>query len=135
MERYTIHRMAITAVVDFILNFILIPKYGANGAAVATLVAELLFVVIDCIFLRKYLVKVKMTKSILQFFVALVIMGVCVYFSRNLFENLVLQLVTGFAAGVVSYGGVLVAIRNQYVLELFSTIIEKVRGKLNKCNQ
>ena len=83
-----------------------------------------------CIFLRKFLAKVQMIKSILQFFIALIIMCVCVYFSRNLFENLVLQLVTGFAAGVVSYGGVLVAIRNQYVLELFSTIIEKVRRKL-----
>ena len=71
-----------------------------------------------------------MLKSILQFFVALVIMGVCVYFSRNLFENLVLQLVTGFTAGVVSYGAVLVIMKNQYVLELFSSIIGKVRGKL-----
>ena len=134
MERYTIHRMAITAVVDFVLNFILIPKYGANGAAVATLIAEILFVVIDCAFLRKYLAKIQMVKSIIQFSIALIIMCVCVYFSRNLFENLVLQLVTGFTAGVISYGGVLVAMRNQYVLELFSTIIGTVRGKLNKCN-
>ena len=122
--------MAITAVVDFVLNFILIPKYGANGAAVATLVAEILFVVIDCAYLRKYLAKIQMVKSIIQFFIALLIMCVCVYFSRNLFENLVLQLVTCFTAGVISYGGVLVAIRNQYVLELFSTIIGKARRKI-----
>ena len=56
-------------------------------------------------------------------------MGVCVYFSRNLFENSVLQLVIGFVVGVVSYGAVLVAMRNQYVLELFSTIIGKARRK------
>ena len=39
------------AIVDIILNFVFIPKYGAFGAAIATMMAELSVLIIQYIFL------------------------------------------------------------------------------------
>lgn len=46
------------AVVDFVLNLILIAKYGAAGAAFATLLAELVVLVVQCVYLKDTLSKV-----------------------------------------------------------------------------
>ena len=43
------------AVLDFVLNLLLIPNYGAVGAAFATLLAELLVLVVQCYYLRQLL--------------------------------------------------------------------------------
>ncbi|MBQ5579728.1 MAG: polysaccharide biosynthesis C-terminal domain-containing protein, partial [Clostridia bacterium] len=40
-ERAVLHSEIVGAVVDLVLNFLLIPKYAASGAAIGTLVAEL----------------------------------------------------------------------------------------------
>lgn len=40
-ERAVLHSEILGAIVDLVLNFILIPKYAASGAAIGTLVAEL----------------------------------------------------------------------------------------------
>jgi len=131
-EKYTIHRMVITAILDFILNMIFIPKYGANGAAISTLIAEISFVLIDFLLLKAILLKVKIEKSIFQFILALIVMSVCVYFVRNLFENIILQLVFGFISGVISYGSILVALRNEYVMVEIKKISSKILNIIKK---
>lgn len=125
-EKYTIHRMVITAVIDFILNLLLIPKYGANGAAIATLVAEISFVIIDGFLLRNYLMHLKLAKSIFQFLVALIIMSVLVFSISNFFKNTILQLLIGFIAGVLAYGSVLFILKNEYLLDIAIKIKTKI---------
>lgn len=51
-ETKVVYSVAAGAVLDFVFNLILIPKYGASGAAFSTLMAELLVLVIQGIYLR-----------------------------------------------------------------------------------
>lgn len=44
--------MTAGAILDFVLNLILIPKFGAAGAAFSTTMAEILVLVVQCIYLR-----------------------------------------------------------------------------------
>ena len=53
LEKYTIVSTVIGAIVDVILNSLLIPQYGAMGAAVGTLVAEVSVLIVQIYFLRK----------------------------------------------------------------------------------
>ena len=45
--------MGIAAVLNIILNLVLIPKYGAIGAAVATIISEIIFLTINLITIKK----------------------------------------------------------------------------------
>lgn len=51
-EIKVVYSVAAGAVLDFVFNLILIPKYGASGAAFSTLMAELLVLIIQGIYLR-----------------------------------------------------------------------------------
>ena len=53
LEKYTIISTVIGAIVDVILNSLLIPQYGAMGAAVGTLIAEVSVLIVQIYFLRK----------------------------------------------------------------------------------
>lgn len=53
LEKYTIVSTVIGAIVDVILNSLLIPQYGAMGAAVGTLIAEVSVLIVQIYFLRK----------------------------------------------------------------------------------
>ena len=43
------------AVVDFLLNLVLIPKMASSGAALATVMAELIVLLVQCVYLKKIL--------------------------------------------------------------------------------
>lgn len=52
-EKYTVISTAWGAVTDLVLNLLLIPRYGALGAAIGTLAAEIVVLVLQVWFLRK----------------------------------------------------------------------------------
>lgn len=53
-ENYLLKSVVCGAVVNFTLNLILIPKFENNGAAIASVIAEFLVMVIQIVFVRKY---------------------------------------------------------------------------------
>ncbi|MBO7690887.1 MAG: flippase [Clostridia bacterium] len=52
-ERAVLHSEILGAVVDLVLNFILIPRYAASGAAIGTLVAEFCVLIYQAVVLRE----------------------------------------------------------------------------------
>lgn len=69
-ERAVLNSEILGAVVDLILNFILIPKYAASGAAIGTLVAELAVLVYQMIVLFKVVKPMLREISYLKIFFA-----------------------------------------------------------------
>lgn len=63
-EKYTIISTVYGAVVDLILNAVFITKYGAAGVAFATVIAELVVLVVQIIYLRHELMSVLELKEI-----------------------------------------------------------------------
>ncbi len=55
LEKYVLYSEIAGAVIDLILNWLLIPKLGASGAAIGTLVAEIVVFIVQWIVLRKRL--------------------------------------------------------------------------------
>lgn len=53
-EKYVLYSVITGAVVDFILNSLWIPAYGAAGAAFATVVAEFAVLVVQLVFTREW---------------------------------------------------------------------------------
>lgn len=117
------------AALDFGLNLILIPKYAAAGAAFSTLLAEVIVLVIQCIFLRGMLKDIagnlklwKIMAGILLASVAGVVFKMTV--ELPVFITLVLSSVLFFGI----YGIVLLFLKESFVLSL----LEMVKGLLSR---
>jgi O-antigen/teichoic acid export membrane protein len=110
------------AITDFSINFVLIPKYGVSGAAVGTLVAE---VVVTCYLhlKNKNLIRYK-NKNILSEFIASIVMGVIVYQVNLKTENIICGLLLSVVIGIVVYVLILALLGNSIVFEIKSLVIK-----------
>ena len=91
------------AVINFIFNIILIPKYGAAGACIATIVAEFSVPVMQFIFFRKELnYKELLTKPII-FVVTAIITLIFLEFIQKYFAIKIINLVILLAIGSIFY--------------------------------
>ena len=97
-----LQRIFITAtltgvVVNIILNFVLIPRYGAIGAAISTTTTQLLITIINWQKLKKYVhfnVINKLGKILIANCIMIICIVVCIYNSMHLIPMAVLTLAT-----------------------------------------
>lgn len=92
------------AISNLLLNIILIPKLQAVGAAIATVVANLLVASMQIYYVHKDISFKECTKNILKFLLHSVAMFVIVYLSTKTIKNGNLKLVVQIVLGVLIYG-------------------------------
>lgn len=123
-EKYVFYSEVAGALTDFLINIVLIPKIGALGAAIGTLVAEALVLLIQIFLVRrvqcltfdfKYLIKI-----IIVSIIALIATVPVKNFQCNLFFSLTISLV-GFA---IVFLGILLLTRDR----MTTYIIKKLKG-------
>ncbi len=91
------------AVMNLIFNLLLIPLYGATGAAISTLIAEFAVLLIQIIYGREYYpFKVSDMLSI-TYIIGCLIMGSFTYISIYFINSIIAKLVVGTIVGVISY--------------------------------
>lgn len=73
----------INAVVNVVLNFILIPKYSYIGAAIATLTTEMVGFALYYFFIVKHLQKIALLRYLWRPVISGVLMGMSLYFFKN----------------------------------------------------
>lgn len=118
-EKLVVYSVAAGAVLDFLFNLLWIPRLGAAGAATSTLMAEILVLVIQCIFIRKDLPE--MLKGI-QFYkiLAAIILAVA--------AGILIKQMTDFGVFVTLcisaivfygvYGLVLLLLKDRFIMEI-----------------
>lgn len=128
-EQYVLYSVVTGAVVDFILNLILIPKYAAAGAAVATMAAEICVLAVQLFFTRDLLLEVR-RKFRLPFYLLATAIGlagavpVFLFFDSRPFFRLLLGALAFFGL----YGVTLLLLKDPDVYEILNT----VRGRLSR---
>jgi len=83
-ENYLTLGITAGAIVNFFLNLILIPKNGAYGAAIASLIAEATVTILLYVFLSRFVNLIKLLLSVKNILPAVLISGVFVYFLVSL---------------------------------------------------
>ena len=83
-QRFTAKVVMMGAVINVILNFILIPKYNIIGAAVATLITEVLIFTIHFIFLSKHIIRPPVLRYLPKVLLINGVMVLCVYILHGL---------------------------------------------------
>ena len=124
-KQYTIS-VVCGAITNFLLNLILINHYGAVGAAVGTLVAELVVTTVQFLFVKNDLDINKILKSLKQYFVAAIVMFcVCLiirYFVKTDYISVILQVVIG----CLVYFEMLLFMKNKFLGEYIKMLYKKV---------
>ena len=122
------HALIVGAVVDVILNALLMPRFGCIGAAVATLLAELTQMFIQCHYsqsdIRGNVEKNTVLKGTISTFIAAA--GVIILkgtINLNVFFNLLLAATVFFSI----YGWCLIILKEKNVMEIMGQIRIKYR--------
>lgn len=126
-DKFSFFPVMITAVCNIVLNLILIPRYGAFGAAVASVIAEIIVVIIKLI-LSSRLVKISLLFSnFYQYIIAAMIMLSGLFgFSFVLDMEKLISIVLYPLIGVIIYFMVLMLFKNSFLMEVILTLKKKV---------
>lgn len=101
-ERIVIFATAAGALINFIINLWLIPKYSQDGAAIATFIAELLVTAVMCVIGRR-LLWVSWKKDYWVYLFGTFAMGLIVYLIKQIEINFTVDFIISIIAGIIVY--------------------------------
>ncbi len=127
-EKWTLYSDLIGAVCNLTLNLVLIPTFGALGAAVASVIAELSVTVVQLLLSRKYISIRTILVGLLKYLIMGMVMGFIVYLVSILQINSILKLILGILAGIIAYCIELLVTKNQWAYLGISMIKGKQNG-------
>ena len=112
-ENIALASYSLGAMTNIVLNFTLIPRLGAIGAAIGTVFAEFTVSFMQLVYLKQYVLNKEIVTSFLQTITATVIMGIFVLLGPLKFiQSTIIQLSTSFVTGAIIYGIVLYLQKN-----------------------
>lgn len=132
LERYYTYSVVTAAIVNFIFNYITIPKYLQNGAAIGTVIAESIGVIMMLFFSRKLLKEIEFFSiKRLKYFIASCIMGVFVYIVKLQNVNNIMVLLASIMIGIISYFFTLLILKEEYTSKYFFLVKKKYLGEID----
>ena len=114
--------IVVGALVDFFLNLIFIPAFGAKGAAIATSIAEFMVLLVQIIISRKYIRKLFDYKTLISEICSLMISNVLMQHLNIIQLNSVfLYLLIKFILLIGCYLILLIIFRNPFLISVFKS--------------
>lgn len=127
LEKYYTYSVTIAAIINFIFNYIMIPKYYQNGAAIGTIIAELTGVMLMLYFTRNYLKEIEFYNlKNLKYFISSIIMGLIILFIKYLNIGNILTILMSISLGSIIYFITLFLLKEDIVIFGFNIIKNKL---------
>ena len=123
-NKYTLS-VVIGAIVNFILNFILIRYYKSIGAAIATVVAELVVTSIQFYLIRKKISLIEVLKISNKYIIASFIMFIISLISGYLISNNFLAVIIQIFVSIIIYFSMLLLLKDKFLIKVINTIKKK----------
>lgn len=128
-EKIVLYSEIVGAIVDFALNFILIPKYASVGAAIGTLIAEFSVLIFQYVSLKSEIkdvfLKIRYYKIIFAVGISSLLSILVLKFNCSVFISLLLSSVIFFLV----YGIILIIFKETMAIYIFSQIKNKLLKK------
>ena len=119
------------AIINIILNFLLIKPYGIIGAAIATDIAEILVFVIQYIYICKKYKSFNLTDNLLKRIIALSLMIFGVILIKYFFDKSILSGLFQILVGALLFAIVIIATKDKAAMYIVNIIKSKLSNK--KC--
>lgn len=134
-EEFVLRATLLSAFINVALNFVFIPWLSQNGAAITTLIAEIIVVSVSIYYARDYAKDVidfsELGKSAIGSMVMFLITGVLANGVISQY-GLAFRIIVSVVLSVFVYAGTMILIRDRVALYLIKTVREKVGGKMRK---
>ena len=127
-ERYFMMACCITAVMNVVLNGLLIPHFGIYAAATTTTLSELLLLIILASKVRKEVRIGSIWRLLVAPLVGCVLIAVTTEIVAYCMQDLWLRTIVSVAIGAIEYGAALILSKN----EIAHQLLETLRRKLTK---
>ncbi len=126
-EKIVLYSEIVGAIIDLIINWLLIPKLASAGAAIGTLIAEFSVLVVQYLALKKDINDMLISIHYLRIIIAVVIACIPAVFIKILaignFATLMISAIVFWGI----YGVVLILTKESLVIELLSQVLNKIR--------
>jgi O-antigen/teichoic acid export membrane protein len=119
--------VTIGAIINVILNFILIPKYKAIGTCVATVIAEFAVTLVQYIYIRKNIEKKSLLKGIVKHASAAIIMFIVVRFIGIYIGAKIITTIIQGTVGAIIYVVILVLLNEEINSTIMGLIVLKFK--------
>lgn len=119
------------AIVNFLLNLLLIPIYKSRGAAIASVIAELIITTLYFVLSKKYISFKAVFKKVYKYIIASLIMGIIIVLCFLLLPISMISTIIELIIGVIIYFAVLFILKDSLVIETFDILLSKM-GKVKK---
>ena len=120
------------AAVNFLLNLLLIPNYGAIGAAVASISAESAIAAIQLVIVRKELSFINIIKQSVKYVIAGSLMLIALLFENRYLQPSVPNTILLVATGCFVYTVMLIVLRDHFFLKNATSVFSKIMLKLKR---
>ena len=126
-EKKVLYSVIGGAVVNFSLNWLLIPKYAENGAAIATVIAEGIVLLIQLFLGYKYLNFRIITLENCKFILANIFMSIGLVLITNYFvnDNIIFSLLIKIITGILVYIFSLIILKENFTIKYLKKIFYK----------
>lgn len=121
-KEYTISVVS-GALINLVLNFILIYRFEAIGATIATIFAEFSVTAIQLFYIRKDFKLSKILTMSSKYFIAGLSMFLLCLLISFFIENKIVGLITQVVVGVIVYFSMLIILREQFILNTLNNYI------------
>ena len=118
-----------TAVMNLILNLILIPKYGFYGAAIATLISSYTCVIIQFTFLNRQMSMKELLYPILKYFFMATVMAIVIYLISYKMDVSIITTFIQIIIGMIVYFALCFIIKDKIFLEIWDKGLETLKLK------
>ncbi len=115
------------AIINFSLNLLLIPKLAQNGAAIATISAEVCVTLSQIIIARKFIPFRVVDKQVFNCLLTTIFMVIICILFMNLGYSDVINLVTVPIIGALFYGLMMIFTKNPLAIEVLQMVTKKIR--------
>lgn len=119
---------AIGAISNFILNSVLIPRYAHNGAAIASIISEILVMILLILNSKKYYNLSINKKFITSLLLSSIIMGIYVFIINKIIFSSLLGIIISVTGGAIIYFISLLVMKNDMIIYLKNIIKTKMKG-------
>ena len=123
------------AIINVVLNFILIPIFGAIGAIIASVIAEVTIAVIQYYYLKKKIHIHIFNKSYLKYIISGLLMFAVVYIMGVFMEPTFITTILQICVGGVIYIGMLLILKDEFLYERLEKILQIFKLKMGSKNE
>lgn len=117
----------ISACVNALLNFLLIPIWGEKAAAFTTALSQLIVLVIHFLWSKKYVELRKSLKCIVQCMFGVVAVVIVCNFVKRMVFTIYTRIIVAILFSAITYGICEIVLRNEFVMEFILNAKSKIK--------